>query len=346
MGGGKASNAEAQAVELPKPRLVLTKEEEQAVKLLPTQSCFGFRDLQRYTNNFSQKIGEGGFGSVFRGRVSGTGAEIAVKRLDQAEELAQFVGITAMQQFINEVQALSQHQHPSILTLLGWAVEVAPCIVYEYMAYGSLDERLECRGGSAPLDQEARLRCACDVTQGLAYLHKVAEMVHGDIKSANILLDEAYHFKIGDFGLVRRVSGREGKAQQRGHPLQYMQGTAPYVAPEVHQGRISIDIDMYALGVLLLELLTGLPASRPTPHHATIKALADEHWDEECKLLPLLDSKIQWRDDIASELTVLAEQCVDQHPNRRPRANEKANELKSLLKSGHNAAPGLPGFAF
>lgn len=125
-----------------------------------------------------------------------------------------------------------------------YSIDVVPCLVYECMDNGSLDNRLQCEGATEPLSAWQRLRCARDIACGLSYLHNTAKLAHCDVKAANVLFDASWCAKLGDFGLVKRVHGPEGLAKESG---MYLQGTAPYVAPEVHQGRLSVDVDMYAM---------------------------------------------------------------------------------------------------
>ena len=110
------------------------------------------------------------------------------------------------------------------------------------------------------------------------------------------------------------------------------QGTAAYVAPEVHHGRISVDIDAYALGVVVLEVISGLSVSRPVPTHATIKDFAAEYWDGD--IWPLLDPKIKWNEDIACELISFSRRCLDTHPNRRPKMHTAVFVLEELTEGG------------
>ena len=150
------------------------------------------------------------------------------------------------------------------------------------------------------------MRVLLEVLQGLAYLHTVANIAHRDIKTANVLLDGRLGARIGDFGLVKHIRSTEGKTTTM-LCTEHVIGTAIYMAPEVHQGQSSLAQDIYALGVVVLETLTGLPAANPTKTHCSITLLADEYWDEDEGLRPLLDTNVLWASHTVAELAGMAE---------------------------------------
>ena len=123
--------------------------------------------------------------------------------------------------------------------------------------------------------------------------------------------------------------GPEGKCEQL-QGAEALQGAYPYVAPEVHQGRLSIAVDIYAYGVVLLEILTGLPAAKPTPQDGSLVSMAEGYWGVASKLEAILDPSIEWEERVVEALTDLAERCLGP-PNRRPRAKAKLGELEDLL---------------
>lgn len=206
---------------------------------------FKSSDLKSATKNFSEKLGEGGFGSVFKGTLLNSTA-IAVKSLkcqDQEDK-----------QFRAEVSTIGTIHHVNLVRLLGFCVKDSKrLLVYEYMPNGSLESHLFCNG-SKILDWKKRYHIALGVARGLAYLHEKCRecIIHCDIKPENILLDADYNPKLSDFGLAK-LFGRDVS-----HVLTTMKGTRGYLAPEMISGEpISPKSDVFSYGMLLLELISG-----------------------------------------------------------------------------------------
>lgn len=206
---------------------------------------FKSSDLKSATKNFSEKLGEGGFGSVFKGTLLNSTA-IAVKSLkcqDQEDK-----------QFRAEVSTIGTIHHINLVRLLGFCVKDSKrFLVYEYMPNGSLESHLFCNG-SKILDWKKRYHIALGVARGLAYLHEKCRecIIHCDIKPENILLDADYNPKLSDFGLAK-LFGRDVS-----HVLTTMKGTRGYLAPEMISGEpISPKSDVFSYGMLLLELISG-----------------------------------------------------------------------------------------
>jgi serine/threonine protein kinase len=114
------------------------------------------------------------------------------------------------EQMYTEVEVLSRVQHPNIVPLLGWSEEATPCVVYALMEGGSLEERLACTGGCAPLTASERMIVLSDVARGLAFLHTEVRVIHRDVKSSNVLIDRGCVGRIGDFGIAKCVSSGKG----------------------------------------------------------------------------------------------------------------------------------------
>eukprot|EP00252_Welwitschia_mirabilis_P017499 TRINITY_DN3877_c0_g1_i1.p1 TRINITY_DN3877_c0_g1~~TRINITY_DN3877_c0_g1_i1.p1 ORF type:complete len:326 (-),score=61.72 TRINITY_DN3877_c0_g1_i1:801-1778(-) len=214
---------------------------------------FTYKQLQAATGNFSSSniIGNGGFGSVYRG-VMQDGTKVAIKLLDHASKQGEH-------EFRVEVDVLSRLHSPYLLGLVGYCADHdRRVLVYEYMPNGSLQEHLYSDGspGTPPkLDWETRMRIALDAARGLEYLHEYVDppVIHRDFKSSNILLDGNYHAKVSDFGLAKLGSEKAG-----GHVSTRVLGTQGYVAPEYAlTGHLTTKSDVYSYGVVLLELLTG-----------------------------------------------------------------------------------------
>lgn len=220
-------------------------------------------ELATATNlwNSASIIGRGGFGTVYKGTWKNT--QVAIKRMENKGEAGANL---ILQQSMGELRILHAIRHDNILPLYGYSLGGSfPCLVYQYMPNGSLEDRLLCRQGTYPLNWELRLSIGRGTSRGLQFLHTIrgTPLIHGDIKSANILLDKNLEPKIGDFGLAR-----EGPQTHYTHmKVSHVHGTRPYLPDEYLRGRkISTKVDTYSFGIVLFELGTGLrayDASRP-----------------------------------------------------------------------------------
>jgi hypothetical protein len=206
---------------------------------------FRYADLQRATNNFSQKLGTGGFGSVFKGFLNES-SDIAVKRLDGARQ--------GEKQFRAEVRSIGTIQHINLVKLIGFCTEGdRRLIVYEYMQNRSLEAHLF-QSNATGLKWSIRYQIALGVARGLVYLHDNCRdcIIHCDIKPENILLDASFVPKIADFGLAKFLGRDFSQA------LTTMRGTIGYLAPEWLSGTvITAKVDVYSYGMVLLEILSG-----------------------------------------------------------------------------------------
>ncbi|CAN6335950.1 unnamed protein product [Urochloa humidicola] len=207
--------------------------------------AFRYTDLGHATKNFSEKLGAGGFGCVFKGALSDSTA-IAVKRLDGARQ--------GEKQFRAEVSSLGLIQHINLVKLIGFCCEGDKrLLVYEHMSNGSLDAHLF-QSNAAALTWNIRYQIVLGVARGLSYLHQSCRecIIHCDIKPQNILLDGSFVPKIADFGMAAFV-GREFS-----RVLTTFRGTAGYLAPEwLGGGSITSKVDVYSFGMVLLEIISG-----------------------------------------------------------------------------------------
>ncbi|XP_071698513.1 probable serine/threonine-protein kinase PBL21 [Rutidosis leptorrhynchoides] len=215
---------------------------------------FTFRELAASTQNFrdSNLIGEGGFGSVFKGRLE-SGKLVAVKKLN-------LNGLQGNQEFIMEVLMLSLLRHSNLVTLTGYCTDGDQrLLVYEYMPLGSLEDHLFDLGPhQEPLDWRTRLKIAVGAARGLEYLHCKANppVIYRDLKSSNILLDNDFNPKLSDFGLAKL-----GPVGDNTHVSTRVMGTYGYCAPDyAMSGKLTIKSDIYSFGVVLLELISGRKA--------------------------------------------------------------------------------------
>ncbi|EEE67325.1 hypothetical protein OsJ_24575 [Oryza sativa Japonica Group] len=215
-------------------------------------AIFDLPTLQIATDNFSNsnKLGEGGFGTVYRGKL-GNGQKVAVKKLSQAQYTRE-----GLNQLHNELQLLAELQHKNFVRLLGFCShQDEMMLVYEHIKNGSLDIFLFDTSRAKTLNWEQRYNIILGIAKGILYLHEDSSIriIHRDLKANNILLDENMNPKIADFGLGRLLGG--GHTQTK---TATVVGTYGYMAPEYALfGKVSPKIDIFSFGVLVLEIVTG-----------------------------------------------------------------------------------------
>jgi serine/threonine protein kinase len=206
---------------------------------------FKYRDLQFITRNFSERLGAGSFGSVFRGVLLNT-TIVAVKKLEGFHQ--------GDKQFRAEVSTIGSIHHINLIRLLGFCSEGAKrLLVYEYMPNGSLDKHLF-GSSSTTLNWNVRYQIAVGIAKALAYLHDQCRdcIIHCDIKPQNILLDASFVPKVADFGLAKLL-GRDFS-----RVLTSMRGTVGYLAPEWISGQaITTKADVFSYGMMLFEIISG-----------------------------------------------------------------------------------------
>ncbi|XP_063936958.1 lysM domain receptor-like kinase 3 isoform X2 [Daucus carota subsp. sativus] len=205
---------------------------------------FTYNELAEATGNFSlaNKIGQGGFGSVYYAELRGQ--KVAIKKMD----------MQASKVFLAELKVLTNVYHLNLVRLIGYSVERSLIIVYEFIENGSLCQHLRGLSGLEPLSWSSRLQIALDAARGLEYIHEHTNpaYIHRDIKSPNILLDINLRAKVADFGLTKLVEVGTGSLLTR------LVGTFGYMSPEyTNSGVISTKIDVYAFGVVLYELISA-----------------------------------------------------------------------------------------
>ncbi|KAH6556649.1 hypothetical protein KP509_1Z165600 [Ceratopteris richardii] len=288
---------------------------------------FASEEIKAITNNFCMKLGEGGFGSVYRGYLEDKGV-VAVKVGSSSTH-------QGLKEFMNEVDLLSRVHHKSLVDLVGYSDEDKLVLVYEFMARGSLFECLHGpRSKSSPLPWATRLSIMVDAAQGLHYLHEGCnpEIIHRDIKSSNILMNDRMEAKLADFGISRNKLTNEAE----GPPTMVM-GSKGYVDPEyISSLKITEKVDVYSFGVVLFEVVCGrrstfyiLPTRQETSivdwaKSAILRGVIDDIVD------PCLDGKY----DVESVWKVLevALACVDMPSSKRPRMNQVYQDLKEALE--------------
>ncbi|GAB2298801.1 hypothetical protein Dimus_032879 [Dionaea muscipula] len=211
---------------------------------------FDFGTIRAATGNFSEahKLGQGGFGAVYKGRLA-NGQDIAVKRLGRNSGQGEM-------EFKNEVLLVAKLQHRNLVRLLGFCLEAEErLLIYEFMPNASLDHFLFDEMKRAALDWEKRYKIIGGVARGLLYLHEDSQLriIHRDLKASNVLLDAEMNAKISDFGMARLFDVDQTHADTR-----RIVGTYGYMAPEyAFRGLFSVKSDVFSFGVLVLEIVTG-----------------------------------------------------------------------------------------
>ncbi|XP_063952254.1 interleukin-1 receptor-associated kinase 4-like [Lytechinus pictus] len=298
-----------------------------------TVQRFSYEEITRMTRGFDQKkvkdggclIDEGGFGVVYRGTFSGE-EMCAVKKLKE-NVMPDEVSIEG--QFDGELKALCRLRHPNLVILYGYCFEPPHlCLVYELIRGGSLRDRLACKDGTPtrkPLSWPKRLDIAWGSACGLRYLHDKG-FIHRDIKSANILLDTNLIPKICDFGLVRDKSGKQ-KGEASYFVTSFTIGSTFYMAPEANFGEYSKKTDIYSFGLVLLEILTGLPVYDETHIMTTVDDIMDRHND----VVFLIDKHAEmWNERSAQVMYDLSSQCTEHKSRKRPDIEEVVQRLEGM----------------
>ncbi|KAJ8900006.1 hypothetical protein K2173_024118 [Erythroxylum novogranatense] len=299
---------------------------------------FRLRELRKATGNFypKNKLGKGGFGTVYKGVL--LQKEVAVKRISQKSTQGK-------QEFIAEVATIGNLHHRNLVKLIGWCYESKEfLLVYEYMSNGSLDKYIYSdRKGNEPvltMSWERRVSVITGVAQALEYLHNGCEkrVLHRDIKASNIMLDSDFSAKLGDFGLARTIKTSE----QTHHSTRELAGTPGYMAPEsILTGRATVETDVYAFGVLVLEVACGRkPGGQAEQNDYTSNIV---HWLWELHrndtIINAADPRLNGdfdHEDMKCVL-VLGLSCCHPNPNQRP-------SMKYVLQvlTGEAPAPEVP----
>ncbi|MED6113952.1 hypothetical protein PIB30_075592 [Stylosanthes scabra] len=307
---------------------------------------YKYNDLKAATNNFSEKnkLGGGGFGNVYKGTLK-NGKVIAVKKL--------FIGQLNKKDddFETEVKFLSNVHHRNLVRLLGFSNKgLDRIIVYEYMINGSLDKFLFGKKKGC-LNWKQRYDIALGTARGLAYLHEdfPVLIIHRDIKSSNILLDDKLQPKIADFGLARFLASNQSKLKTN------FAGTLGYTAPEyILHGQLSQKVDTYSYGIVVLEIVSGQKSTE-------IKKDSDDYEDDDIHLylikqawelyeqgrhMELVDKNLDPNEYDLEEVKRVIEiglMCTQASAAKRPKMSEVVVLLTSKAQLDH-LQPSIPVF--
>ncbi|XP_014632209.1 G-type lectin S-receptor-like serine/threonine-protein kinase SD1-1 [Glycine max] len=301
-------------------------------------STFDFPIIERATENFteSNKLGEGGFGPVYKGRLK-DGQEFAVKRLSKKSG-------QGLEEFKNEVVLIAKLQHRNLVKLIGCCTEGKErMLIYEYMQNKSLDYFIFDETRRNLVDWPKRFNIICGIARGLLYLHEDSRLriVHRDLKTSNILLDENFNPKISDFGLARAFLGDQVEANTN-----RVAGTYGYMPPEYAAcGHFSMKSDVFSYGVIVLEIVCGQrnrEFSDPK-HYLNLLGHAWRLWTKE-SALELMDGVLKERFTPSEVIRCIQVGllCVQQRPEDRPNMSSVVlmlNGEKLILPN-----PKVPGF--
>ncbi|XP_056699100.1 G-type lectin S-receptor-like serine/threonine-protein kinase At4g27290 isoform X2 [Spinacia oleracea] len=307
------------------------KKEEKELPIYP------FNVITRATNYFSlsNKVGEGGFGCVYKG-VLNDGQEIAVKRLSKNSK-------QGLDEFKNEALFIAKLQHRNLVRLIGCCVKAEEQIlIYEYMPNNSLDRVLFDKTSSGLLDWPKRFEIINGIARGLLYLHQDSRLriVHRDLKASNVLLDKEMNPKISDFGMARSFTESEDEAKTK-----RVVGTYGYMPPEYTiDGLFSVKSDVYSFGVIVLEIVCGKKnrGFNHPDHHHSLLGHAWMHFKDGATLDIVDESilKMSYASEIQRSIQI-GLLCVQQNPEDRPSMSQV-----SVMLSGDTelAIPTEPGF--
>ncbi|KAH0854019.1 hypothetical protein HID58_092675 [Brassica napus] len=290
---------------------------------------FTLKQIKRATNNFDpeNKIGEGGFGPVYKVGVLGDGTTIAVKQLSSKSKQGN-------REFVTEIGMISALQHPNLVKLYGCCIEGKELLlVYEYLEnnslaralFGSEKQRLH-------LDWATRNKICIGIAKGLAYLHEESRLkiVHRDIKATNVLLDQSLNAKISDFGLAKLDE------EENTHISTRIAGTIGYMAPEyAMRGYLTDKADVYSFGVVCLEIVSGKSNTNYRPKEEFVYLL---DWayvlQEQGNLLELVDMDLgtNFSKKEAKRMLNIALLCTNPSPTLRPPMSSVVSMLEGKIK--------------
>lgn len=283
---------------------------------------FSYQELARATSNFKdeEKLGEGGFGGVYKGFLKEIDSFVAVKRVSRGSK-------QGIKEYAAEVKIISRLRHRNLVQLMGWCHERKELLlVYEFMPHGSLDSHLFKE--TSLLTWEVRYKIVQGLASGLLYLHEEWEqcVVHRDIKSSNIMLDSEFNAKLGDFGLARLVD--HGKGSQ----TTVLAGTMGYMAPECAMtGKASRESDVYSFGIVALEIACGRKPINPKASNEDQGSMVQWVWElyGEGKLLEAVDPRLcgDFNKTQMERLMIVGLSCAHPDEHLRPSIRQSLHIL-------------------
>nr|DAD29541.1 TPA_asm: hypothetical protein HUJ06_031009 [Nelumbo nucifera] len=289
---------------------------------------YSYSSIKKMTKGFKEKLGQGGYGSVFKGKLK-SGHLVAIKMLDQSKSNGQ--------EFINEVATIGRIHHVNVVQLIGFCSEGSKrALIYEFMPNGSLDKYISARqeGNSISLSWEKMLDIVLGVGRGIEYLHRGCniQILHFDIKPHNILLDDNFVPKISDFGLAKFFATDDRTVSLSAAP----RGTIGYIAPEMiykNIGGVTYKADVYSFGMLLLEITGRKKAINASRDHSSQFYFPSWIYDrvsqgEDIEIGDATDDE----KTIAKKLVIVALWCIQMNPVNRPSMNRIVDMLEGDIE--------------
>ncbi|KAF8015213.1 hypothetical protein BT93_H0882 [Corymbia citriodora subsp. variegata] len=282
---------------------------------------YSYSDIKKITKNFKHKLGEGGYGSVYKG-ILRSGNEVAVKILNESKSNGQ--------DFISEVATIGRIHHVNVVQLVGFCFDYSKqALVYDFMPNGSLDKHISNKDGNDPLDYKKMHEISLGIARGIEYLHRGCDMqiLHFDIKPHNILLDRSFTPRISDFGLARLYPTGHNTVS-----LTAARGTLGYMALELFYkdiGGISYKADVYSFGMMLMEM-----AGRRRNINAHVERSSETYFplwvydqlgkEREVERIDVIEEERE----TTRKMIIVALWCIQLSPNDRPSMRKVLNMLE------------------
>ncbi|XP_065627119.1 rust resistance kinase Lr10-like, partial [Quercus suber] len=286
---------------------------------------YSYSQIKKMTKCFKDKLGEGGYGSVYKGKLQ-SGHLVAIKMLGKSKGNGQ--------EFINEVATIGRIHHENVVQLIGYCVEgLKRALIYEFMPNGSLDKYIFSQEGNITLSIEKTYNISLGVARGIEYLHRGCDMqiLHFDIKPHNILLDENFTPKVSDFGLAKLYPIDDSIMS-----LTAIRGTLTYIAPELFYkniGGVSYKADVYSFGMLLLETASKRKNLNAFAEHSSqiyfptwVYGQFNEGNDIE------MEDATEEEKKTVKKMIIVALWCIQMKPSDRPSMNKVVEMLEGEVE--------------
>ncbi|XP_011001829.1 PREDICTED: probable receptor-like protein kinase At1g67000 isoform X2 [Populus euphratica] len=288
---------------------------------------YTYSEIKKITNGFKDKLGEGGSGSVYKGKLR-SGRFAVVKILDKLKDNGQ--------DFMNEVATIGRIHNVNVVQLIGFTVEGSKrALIYEFMPNGSLEKYIFSREGSIPLSNEKMYEISLGIARGIEYLHQGCDMqiLHFDIKPHNILLNDKFVPKISDFGLAKLYPANNNIVS-----LSAARGTIGYMAPELFYkniGHVSDKTDVYSYGMLLMEMVGRRKNLNVSASHSSQIYFPSWVYDQvsEGKDIEVQEDAIEHEEKTKKKMIIVALWCIQLKPIDRPSMHKVVEMLKSDVES-------------
>ncbi|KAK7385014.1 hypothetical protein VNO78_30721 [Psophocarpus tetragonolobus] len=288
---------------------------------------YSYKELKHMTSGFKEKLGQGGFGLVYKGKLR-SGSLVAVKMLTKSKDNGE--------EFISEVATIGRIHHMNVVRLIGFCVEESNrALVYEFMSNGSLDKHIFSKQDSILLTDNQIYEISLGVANGISYLHQGCEMqiLHFDIKPHNILLDENFIPKVSDFGLAKLYPINKSNVT-----LTAIRGTIGYMAPELFYnniGGVSYKADVYSFGMLLMEMTNRRRNLNPHVDHSSelfFPLWIHDHLNGE-NAIETKDITKEENNNKTKKMLLTALWCIQLKPSDRPSMNKVVEMLEGELEN-------------